>query len=54
MMMMMTMTLSYRKMSLSLYSASILFGHEKTVAKALYLTGSQEKVGSCPNKMLAL
>jgi hypothetical protein len=36
------------------YSTSILFGHEEAGASALGHTGSREKVGSCPNKMLAL
>jgi hypothetical protein len=38
----------------SVYRASILFGHEEVGTWALGLTGSHEKAGSRPNKMLAL
>jgi hypothetical protein len=31
-----------------------LFGHETAEVRARGLSGSQEKVGSCPNKILAL
>jgi hypothetical protein len=32
----------------------ILFGHDETETWALGLTGSQEKVRSCPNKTLTV
>jgi hypothetical protein len=37
-----------------LYSCIVYFDTKKREASALGLTGSQEKAGSCPNKMLAL
>jgi hypothetical protein len=36
------------------YIASIWFGHEAGKVGATGLTGSQEKAGACPNRMLAL
>jgi hypothetical protein len=40
--------------SLSYMSLSTVLGHEEAGTSALGLTGSQEKAGSCLNKMLAL
>jgi phage gp36-like protein len=38
----------------NIYSANILYGHEESGVSTLGLTDSQEKAGSCSNKMVAL